>query len=226
MIENYNYYVSKSQIFNLENNLPMQSVNGNQLKLHGQFRKENNERKIYFIQSRYLSVEKANELCFPASRMDVLLWKNISDQGDQSGVIDCSTKTLQFNQVFNGQSLFHYFVSNSEIIEVIHDKFSQAKEDGSLLEEEKFMPLVLLNPDFNGKTALELAVEYQRPKPFELMINLLSQFDEFCFSKMMITILPKMLDQETDIIVKYLNESIFVSETMKEPMTVPWNDGK
>ena len=67
------------------------------------------------------------------------------------------------------------------------------KQNNMLTQAVKYIPLVLLNPDYNGKTALELAVELHRPKTFELMLNLLAQFDEFCFSKMMLTVMPKML---------------------------------
>lgn len=89
--------------------------------------------------------------------------------------------------------MFHIFVQSSEIIEVIHQKYMQSLNDGTMTNGDKYMPLIMLNTDYKGKTALELAIELQRPKPFELMIDLLSLFNEFCFTKMMIEILPKML---------------------------------
>jgi hypothetical protein len=52
------------------------------------------------------------------------------------------------------------------------------------------MPLVLLQPDIDGKTALDIAIEKERPKSFELMIDLLETFDEFCLSKMMLKSFP------------------------------------
>lgn len=88
--------------------------------------------------------------------------------------------------------MLHYFVEKSEVIEIIHNKYMNLKENNILKTKEKYMPLVLLTSDYEGKNALELAIEKQRPKAFELMLNLLSQFDEFCFTKMMLNCLPKM----------------------------------
>lgn len=159
MNESYNYYVSQNQIFDLENNLPIQAVSGNSLSQYGEFRRENNQRKIFLNETRHLSIDKANVLCFPTSRMDHLLWKNINDLGEQPNIIDDSTNIKQYFQIYNGQSLFHYFVQNSEVIEVMHNKYMNLKDNNILRPQDKFMPLVLLNPDYNGKTALELAVD-------------------------------------------------------------------
>lgn len=43
---------------------------------------------------------------------------------------------------------------------------------------------------------------------------------------MMMNCLPKMLSQETDIVVKFMNNAIYQAETMKDPLTVPWEEGK
>jgi hypothetical protein len=168
-------------------------VSGNAMSAYGEFRRENNQRKIFLNETRYLSIDKPNVLQFPTSRMDHLLWKNINDLGESPNIIDDSTTIKQYNQMYNGQSLFHYFVQNSEVIEVMHNKYMNLKDNNILSQDDKYMPLVLLNPDYNGKTAIELAVDRQRPKPFELMINLLAQFDDLCFTKMMMNCLPKML---------------------------------
>lgn len=105
---------------------------------------------------------------------------------------------------------------------MFHNKYMTLKDNNMLLPTQKYIPLVLLNPDYDGMTALELAVELHRPKTFDLMINLLSQFDEFCISRMMLNVLPKMLQQETDIVAKFFNSCIFQAESMKSPMVIPW----
>ena len=125
--------------------------------------------------------------------MDHLLWKNINDLGEHPQVIDENTTVDHFNQIYHGQSLFHYFVQKSEVIEVIHDKYMGLLENGNLTKDQKFIPLVMLLPDNDGKTALELSIEKHCPRTFELMLNLLAQFNEFCFSRMMLTVLPNML---------------------------------
>lgn len=71
------------------------------------------------------------------------------------------------------------------------------------------MPLVILHPDINGRTALDLAISSERPKSFELMINLLESFDDFCLSKMMLKSYPHMIRQGTDMIVKFFNSAIY-----------------
>jgi ankyrin repeat protein len=52
------------------------------------------------------------------------------------------------------------------------------------------MPLVILHPDDNGDTALEIALKKQRPKCFELMIDMLEDYQEFFISKMMLNSFP------------------------------------
>ena len=152
-----------------------------------------NQRKIYEDGSRALSIDRANILNFPLSRMDILFWMNIVELGRDADVIAENTTLAQFAKVYNGYSLFHYFSSNVSVIEMIHARYKQAYEDGVLKDEEKYMPLVLLHPDNDGKTALDAAIEAERPKSFELMIDLLETFDNVCLSKMMLQSFPQMI---------------------------------
>ena len=149
-----------------------------------------NQRKIFEDGSRALSIDRANILNFPLSRMDILFWMNIEELGKDAELIAQNTVLSQFDMVYDGYSLFHYFASNVAVIEMIHRRYKQAQEDGVLKQEEKNMPLVLLYPDNNGKTALDIAIEAERPKSFELMIDLLETFDNFCLSKMMLQSFP------------------------------------
>lgn len=62
------------------------------------------------------------------------------------------------------------------------------------------MPLVILNRDCGGMTALERALSFKKPKSFELMLDMLSSFDELCVSKMILKSLQTMLKSESDLI--------------------------
>jgi len=46
--------------------------------------------------------------------------------------------------VYDGYSLFHYFAKNVDVIEMIHDKYLDFKENGMITHEEENMPLVML----------------------------------------------------------------------------------
>lgn len=52
----------------------------------------------------------------------------------------------------------------------------QIKEDGNLTKEQAYFPLVMLHPDPKGKTALDLALDNQAPRSFELLIDMLEDF--------------------------------------------------
>lgn len=82
-----------------------------------------NQRKIFEDGSRALSIDKANILNFPLSRMDILFWMNIDDLGSDAQIINDNTSLAQFNMVYDGYSLFHYFAGNVALIEMIHAKF-------------------------------------------------------------------------------------------------------
>lgn len=106
--------------------------------------------------------------------MDLVLWKNINDLGEKADIINNNTTIDHFSKIINGQSFFHYFVQNSDVVEVIHNKYMRLMENGIMIKNQKYIPLLMLNPDYDGKTALELAVELHRPKTFDLLLNLLA----------------------------------------------------
>lgn len=141
--------------------------------------------------------------------MDHIFWKNINDLGERPDLLEESTNILNFSYVFGGASLFHYFSDSSELIEVIHNKYFAAFENDVLTPEEKIVPLVLLKPDSRGKTALELAQEFKRPKGFNLMINMLINFYDFSFSKMILSQLIHLVSFNTEIPEKFFDNSYF-----------------
>ena len=61
--------------------------------------------------------------------MDLILWKSISELGEQPQHIKSNTELLQFNQRFDENSLFHYFASNIQVIEMLHKRFKDAKHN-------------------------------------------------------------------------------------------------
>jgi len=113
--------------------------------------------------------------------------------GENKETIKLNTKLSQFNVIYDGYSLFHYFAQKVDVIEMIHDKFRSALEDDLLTDEDRFMPLVMLHPDINGKTSLDMAIKLERPKSFELMIDMLEPFNNFCLSKMILNSFPHMI---------------------------------
>lgn len=64
--------------------------------------------------------------------MDYTLWSNIYDQGESPAIIDQNTEIENFSWTLNGQSLLHYFCKNSEIMEVIHNKYFALKASGTM----------------------------------------------------------------------------------------------
>ena len=129
--------------------------------------------------------------------------------------------------MYDGYSLFHYFAAKVDVIEMIHDRFRNAIENNILTEKDKNMPLVLLHPDINGSTALDRAIAIERPKSFELMIDMLEPFQNFCLSKMMLESFPHMIQQSTDMIIKFLSSAMYQPVLMEEPIITQWpNDAE
>ena len=91
-----------------------------------------NQRKVYLDCSRQLNIDNFNILTWPANRMDLLLWKNISDLGEKAEVISNNTTLSQFGRCYNEQTLFHYFVSNLDVIRDIHDRYYQARDNNAI----------------------------------------------------------------------------------------------
>lgn len=80
----------------------------------------------------------------------------------------------------------------------------------------------MLNQNENGNTALELAHISQRPRSFELLIHLLSQFNDFPYSKHLVTQFLKMIRLEVVAVDQFFENLIFRPHWMKEGVTIPW----
>jgi len=87
------------------------------------------------------------------------------------------------------------------------------------------MPLVCLYPAKGGKsgeTALDVALSMMRPHSFELMIDMLEDFDNFCLSRMMLTSFPNMCQLNTSIIKKFFNSGVYKPPLMHFKHSIPW----
>lgn len=86
------------------------------------------------------------------------------------------------------------------------------------------MPLVLLHPDPNGKTALDLALERKVPISFEMMVDLLEDFPHFCLSKMMLRAFPSMIESGSPIVNKFFDSATYKPPLFQFNLEVPWPD--
>ena len=125
--------------------------------------------------------------------------------------------------VYNGYSLFHYFNDNVDVIEMIHNKFKTKREDGTIRDDEVKVPLVMLLPDKDGKTALDLSIDNQRPRSFEMMVDLLADFQDMCLSKAMLSSMQQMVEMASDIIKNYFRAT-YQPALMQNALIIPWPD--
>ena len=96
---------------------------------------------------------------FPITRIDLKFWDNIRHLGQKPWMISKNTKLEQFNKIYNDYSLFHYFSGNADVIQTVHDKYKEAEDNDELTSKDELIPLMILNPDINGQTALDLALQ-------------------------------------------------------------------
>ena len=52
---------------------------------------------------------------------------------------------------------------------------------------------MILHPDFLGNTAIDIAIDADRPFCVELMVDMLEDYKTICLSKMMLNIFPYMI---------------------------------
>jgi len=71
-------------------------------------------------------------------------------------------------------------------MQIIFNIYNQEKSYRALSPSEKNLPLQILNPDQQGRSALYTAISNQSISSFELMVQLLKGFDDICITKMML----------------------------------------
>jgi len=60
-----------------------------------------------------------------------------------------------------------------------------------------------------GRTALDIAVEKNRPKSLEVMIDLLSGYGDYMLSKLMLSIVPLMIEDANSTVLNFYNSAIY-----------------
>ena len=90
------------------------------------------------------------------------------------------------------------------------------------MPRNEHLPLVILNRDSQGKTALDWAVENQKPQSFSLMVSMLEKSDHLCISKLMLASFPNMIKNDSEFVLNYFNNSVFKPVLLQEALIVLW----
>ena len=85
------------------------------------------------------------------------------------------------------------------------------------------MPLFILSPDDNTYyISLDLAIKSQKPNNFEIMVDMLKDFDDICSSKMMLGSVKEMVTHGVGRILAFFEKSQFNPPLMRIPFTLEW----
>ena len=233
MNKKMNYLINQQYLLDLEFNIPIAQRNVDQIldpECVSYVKQQNNiidfynQKKVYEDQQKFLGIEKAHCLFYSLSRMDILLWQNLNMMGETLDLIKRTTTLDSFNLCFSGISLFHYFASNSNVIDIISQKYILAKSNDAIEGTQMTLPLQTINPDNDGKTALFLSIANQSPKSFEVMIELLSDFPENQLSHMLLKTFSLILAHESPSVINFLDIMLYVPPQMQVEQFIQWDD--
>ena len=112
-------------------------------------------------------------LNYPVSQKELLLWQNIIELGGDPKIIEENTEIRHFLAVYDDITMFHYFTDNSNVVEIMFNKYKNKFMLGQLTKEEYSLPLLIFHRDMQGKTALDYARNEQRYKTFKIFIDFL-----------------------------------------------------
>lgn len=135
-----------------------------------------------------------------------------------------SVSLESFNMAFNSCSLFHYFAAKPHVIQLIYDLYESEKSFRELKPAEQYLPLQILNPDLEGKSALYRAVSQQSIYSFELMVQMLKGFDNMCVTKMMLKSLSLIFQSDKDSMLDFFDQLWYIPPQMQIEQFVPWDD--
>ena len=108
------------------------------------------------------------------------------------------------------------------MIQFVHDKFLLMKAEDKLTNFEGRIPLMLLQPDKKGYSALYYSIQLESPKSFELMVHILNDFDNICISKMILKSLPVILAHQSPKVIEFFETTIYQTMTMLKPLLIPF----
>jgi hypothetical protein len=86
-----------------------------------------NQRKLYEDNTVFLGVEKPGSMFYSLNRIDINYWKSMQYFCMDKNIIEKTITIDRFNLTFNGKSLFHYFASKADIIEVVLNLYKYEK---------------------------------------------------------------------------------------------------
>jgi hypothetical protein len=110
------------------------------------------------------------------------------------------------------------------MIQFVHDKFLLKKAEGTLSSFQDRIPLMLLQPDKAGYSALYYSIQQESPKSFELMVHILNDFDNICLSKMILKSMPIIFSHQSPKVIEFFETAIYENLTMCSPLMIPWPD--
>ena len=102
--------------------------------------------------------------------------------------------------------------------------YDNAKYHHTLTKTQKTLPLQILAPDTDEKTAMTLSLEKQHPRSFEIMIEMLKGFQDKCLTKMMLDSMSIILQHHSPNVIDFLDSCIYQPPQMKINQFVHWND--
>lgn len=173
-----NYYIGKYQIIDLYNNVPIQSVSNLLYNRADKIIKSpyQNSIKVYKDGSKSLCVDCPHILNIASSRMQIQLWKSFIDSEEPIQNKFAALGLKSFTKVLDGLSLFHYLADDEKFMTLVHQDYMMKFNQKILSDEERTIPLLILNHDNDGHTALDLAIKFKRPRCLELMLEMISTF--------------------------------------------------
>ena len=118
--------------------------------------------------------------------MDLVFWENIERKGVTPKLFETNVNLDKFIKFYWGQSLFHYFIGESDLIKIIHDKYLLAKNQDKLDTLIERLPLTAMCPDSEMHTALDYCIELENLKSFEYIIDLIAGQSRMCLTSRMI----------------------------------------
>ena len=82
-----------------------------------------NQRKLYIDKKQFLGIERPNILYNSLCKLNILIWRNIQDLGSRSEDIKALVTVDSINLNFSGNSMFHLFADDPDVIQIFYDKY-------------------------------------------------------------------------------------------------------